>query len=604
MVARLIPVLSPHWLGLVRAGVTGVGTQLAGVSLLAVAAWLIARAAQQPAIDALMLAVVAVRGLALARGGLRYVERITGHDAALRVLAELRGVVYGRMVDRGRDAEAVPSHVSSGPGDGDLSERHTRLVQDVDAVHETLLRVLLPATITLVVGLVTVPIVGGVAPAAGAVLAVGLLLSAGVLPIAAGWWDFRIGRSAWRRRTELAACGLDLLRGAEDLTTGDADRDHETVANQRIDQLARIDRRAAWHAAALGTLSQLCSGLTVVGVLVAGTRSTDLGPGGGTVTLAVLALTSLACMETAAPLPEAGRVWARSLPALRRLATALCPVSAPPAPAPSGPFAELLVRRVTVRADGDGTDAQSPPVLDQVDLRLTPGRSVVVVGASGSGKSTLLRTVCGEVIPTHGDVLLRTSAGVYPGGAAIAGYARGLTDDAHIFTTTIRANLLLARPDADWPQLRDAARRARLLDWIESLPQGWETEVGELGRGLSGGQRRRLLLARALLSEPEILVLDEPTRGLPPKLATQLLSELVHPAHRGADRTVLLATHAVAGVDAADEVLVLDRGQVRQRGTPRQLSRVPGPFAELRSRGRGPGSIPPASQRTATPGNQ
>ncbi|MGE6738296.1 ATP-binding cassette domain-containing protein, partial [Streptomyces sp. NPDC059900] len=202
----------------------------------------------------------------------------------------------------------------------------------------------------------------------------------------------------------------------------------------------------------------------------------------------------------------------------------------------------------------------APPALDGVSLHLPPGLRTVLLGASGSGKSTLIAALMRFIPYEAGSIRL--------GGRELRDYAStdvrraitGMTQDAHVFHTTIRANLLLARPDATDAELREAARKARLLDWIESLPDRWHTLLGENGSAMSGGQRQRLLLARALLADPPVLVLDEPTEGLDPDTATAVLTDILHATH---GRTTLLITHDPTGLTAADQILTLDDGRIR-----------------------------------------
>ncbi len=153
---------------------------------------------------------------------------------------------------------------------------------------------------------------------------------------------------------------------------------------------------------------------------------------------------------------------------------------------------------------------------------------------------------------------------------------RGMEQDAHVFHASVRANLLLARPDATDDELRAAARRARVLDHVTALPDGWDTEIS--GTSLSGGLRRRLLLARAFLADPQLLVLDEPTEGLDSETADALTRDLLASPRGG---TLLMVTHRLAALDAADLVLVMDEGRIAQRGTHADLSRVPGPYRDL-----------------------
>jgi ATP-binding cassette subfamily C protein CydC len=227
---------------------------------------------------------------------------------------------------------------------------------------------------------------------------------------------------------------------------------------------------------------------------------------------------------------------------------------------------------VTVRYRPDG-----PPALSGVDLVLPPGHRLAVVGPSGAGKSTLLAVLTGAVRPAAGAVTL--------GGADLATYdpdglhrvVGGLLADAYVFHATVRENLLLGDGDAGPEELAAACRAAGLLDWVRQQPDGFDTVVGADGGQLSGGQRQRLALARALLAAPGVLLLDEPTEGLDPAAADEVLAGALAAA---GDRTVVLVTHRLSGLAGFDEVAVLDGGRVVRHGRPEDLAEQPGWFRE------------------------
>jgi ATP-binding cassette subfamily C protein CydCD len=246
-----------------------------------------------------------------------------------------------------------------------------------------------------------------------------------------------------------------------------------------------------------------------------------------------------------------------------------------PAAVPVTPF-PLCVRGLTARHPGQRT-----PALDGFDLDLGPGRRVAVVGPSGSGKTTLAQVLLRFLDAEAGTYTLAGTEASSLDGDAVRRLVGLCAQDAHIFDSSLRENLRLARPGAGDADLRDALARARLLDWVDSLPEGLDTLVGEHGARMSGGQRQRLALARALLADFPVLVLDEPAEHLDLPTADALTMDLLG-ATEG--RTTVLITHRLAGLEAVDELIVLDRGRVAQRGTYEELAVADGPLRRMLAR--------------------
>lgn len=541
------------------------------VGLMAVSGWLISRASEQPPVMYLMMAVTATRAFGIGRAVFRYAERLVSHDAVLKLLADLRVSVY-------RGLERIAPAGLRTTRRGDLL---SRLVADVDALQDYWLRWLLPVGTALVVGTAAAGFTGWLLPEAGVILAVGLLVAGVGVPLVSGACARRTERQLAPARAALATRVADLLGSTAELTVAGALPARQARLRTADRLLTRIASRAAAATALGGGLSALVCGLTVVAAAAVAVPAVHDGRLSG-VALAVVVLTPLAAFEAVTGLPLAVQYRqrvARSAERVFEVLDAPVPVREPESPAeePASPF-PLEVRGLSARYPGAARDA-----LSSLDLTLTPGRRIAVVGPSGSGKTTLAQ------------VLLRfldASSGTYRiGGVEAAALESdavrrsvGLcAQDAHVFDSTIRENLRLARPGATDPELRDALSRARLLEWAAALPQGLDTPVGEHGARLSGGQRQRLALARALLADFPVLVLDEPAEHLDLPTADALTADLLD-ATRG--RATVLITHRLTGLEAVDEVLVLDAGRVVQRGPYAELAAEDGPLRRMLERER------------------
>ena len=536
---NLLAVLRPASGRLLLAVLAGAGAAGAGICLMATSAWLISRAALHPPVLHLMVAIVVVRACGIGRGALRYLERLTGHDAALRILGELRVRVFARL------EQLAPA----GLADFRRADLVQRLVTDVDSVLDLVTRVLLPYAVATLVGIGSVVLVGTLLPVAGLTLAAALVLVGVVVPMMQSTAARRADGRLAPLRGEVATTTVDLLHGMPDLTA------YGSVARQlaRLDEvdtrLRRAEERSAAAAGVSAAVTALGTGLCLVVGLAAGAVAVRGGQLSGEL-LAVVVLTPLAVFETAGTLPPAAQRWAGARAALRRLAEifgAPVPVTTAPYPdeAPAGPHT-LRLENVTAGW------APGRTALHNFDLTLAPGGRVALVGPSGSGKSTVAALLVRFLDPGSGRVTLngidlRTLS---PDGVRrVVGY---LGEDAYLFDTTIGENLRIASRDASPEDLRAALQSARLLDWVDSLPYGLDTLVGEHGVSLSGGQRRRLTLARALLAGTPVLILDEPTEHLDEETAAALIRDLLAAA---GDRTVLLITHRTDHLPAVDEVV-------------------------------------------------
>ncbi len=527
---------------LVLAILAGVAAAGAAIGLTATSAWLISKAAEQPVMLTLLAAITAVRFFGISRGVFRYLERVAAHDAAFRVLGELRGTAYARLA---RLAPAGLAELRS----GDLL---ARLVGDVDGLADLWLRVLLPYAAAAVVAVGSVVLLAWFVPAAGLALAVTLLITAVVAPLVAAGVSHRSEARLAPARGDLADTVLDLLHGASEIVvTGAAPRALEE-ARRVDDRLATAERGSAMGAGVSGLVAALSAGFAVWAALVVGIAAVRDGSLAG-VALAVVVLTPIAVHEVVAPLAPSARLLPGLVSSARRVLEILRrqdPIADPePATALAVPGGHLGLRArgLTVRYPGASVIS-----LDRLDIDLPAGDRLVLTGPSGSGKSTLAAT-CLRFLELESGTLEVVGPGSAVDVRSIPGNqvrrAIGLCEqDPHIFDATIADNLRLARPGADPATLERALEHAGLLAWVRSLPNGVETPVGEHGARLSGGQRQRIALARALLADVRILILDEPTEHLDDVAARGFVADLGTAA---ADRTLLVLTHRPELFDGA-----------------------------------------------------
>jgi ATP-binding cassette, subfamily C, bacterial CydC len=518
---------------------------LLGVGLMSLAGYVISRAAEQPPILSLTVAIVAVRACGIGKPVARYFERLESHDLAFRVLARMRVGFFEKL------EPLVPSSVSAYRR-GDLL---ARMVGDVDAMQNLFLRGISPPIVALVAGGISATIAAAFLPVAGLVLTVGLLIGGIAIPWLSALAGRRTGARQAAARAELTAELVDLLRGAPELVVlGAADEALAKVC--RLDaELVQIGRHDALVGGALEVLSTAVSGLTVAGVLAVCVSATAAGTL-DRVMVASLALLAMASFEAVAPLPAAAQVLRTTIESGRRLLaiTAQTPAVADPSPAAEPPGEAT----VALEQVGFGYGDDESWSLRDIDLRLAPGRTMALVGRSGAGKSTVAALMVRFLDPDTG----RVTVGGIDARAMRQHDVRSCvsldTQEAYLFSTTIRENVRLAAPSADDESIERALRRAQLWEWVESLTHGWDTFVGEEGTLVSGGERRRIALARTFLADAPVIILDEPTAHLDPETAERLVDDALGAAQ---GRSVLLITHRPEGIDAVDQVVRLRRGR-------------------------------------------
>ncbi len=563
---RAVRLVSPRRGQLILSIALGAGAILAAVGLLAVAGVLISKAALQPEILTLTIFTVGVRALAIARALLRYCERLVSHDLAFRVLAELRVRFFERLIP------LVPEGLR-GIRSGDVL---SRFVGDVDTLQDLYLRALGPPLIALLAIVLLAAAVAIVLPTGAVVLVVAMLIAGLLLPMLAARAGRRSGLREAPARAQLSAELVELVSGAAELAVYGREQQWAQRIEQADAKLAATERPGAWISGVTSGAGVAIGGAAMIGVAAIGVQATASGQLDG-VLLAGIVFLTIGAFEAVVGLPDAAQrltACAQAAARLESVTEAPVPVSDPPSPAPVPLAGSLIFDQVSVEFDG-----RPQAALSEVSATLAPGSRIALVGASGAGKTTLASCAVRFLDPSSGRVTL--------GGAdirelsqdALRSAVRLVSQDAYLFTTTIAQNVRLAAPEASDEQIIAALARAGLGPWIASLPEGIETLVGEEGAEVSGGQRGRIALARGLIAQSQIVILDEPTANLDAVGARDLLSAIG--SERSDRRAMLVITHTVEGLEEFDEIIVLEGGEVVERGTWGELIAANGALARL-----------------------
>jgi ATP-binding cassette subfamily C protein CydC len=513
-------------LAAIALGVLSLGSALA---LAGISAWLITRAWQMPPVLDLSVAVVAVRTFAISRGVLRYCERLASHDAALRAADTARTQIYRRLA-QGPAAATVRLH---------SGELVARVGADVDQLADVLVRAVVPIGVAAVLAVAATAAVAAISLPAATILAICLVIAGVVAPRVAGRAAAAQEELARQHHSERDTSAMIALEHAPELRVAGALPN--VIAESRRRQHAWGDAldAAARPAAIAEAMPTAAIGASVLGAVVAGI---GLAPAVTPTTLAVLMLLPLSAFEAMTPLPGAAIQLTRSRIAARRLLD-LAPAARAAEPAKSAlvPAKPIGIGKLSADVCSGHLGAQS----NQVKLDLPPGAHLAVTGASGSGKTTLLMTLAGLVPPLRGRVMLDGTDLSRFDEDELHSTVSFFAEDAHIFATTVRDNLLVARGDCRDDELVAALGAAGLSGWLASLREGLSTVLTGGAQAVSAGQRRRLLLARAVISPARIVLLDEPTEHLDAVDAERILRDLLAP-NSGlltAERTVVVATH-------------------------------------------------------------
>ena len=543
---RLLSLIRPFIWWIAAGVLLGFATIGSSVGLMAVSAYLISKAAIATDVSQLSLAIAGVRMFAISRAAFRYAERYVTHLATFRILTRLRVWFYSAI-------EPLAPAGLQGVRSGDLL---ARIGADIETLENFYIRVVTPPLVAVLVTALACAILGTFDAILAAALLVFLVLTGILLPLTSRWLSHQPAGDAVLVRAELNATLVDQIQGMADMLA----YGQETLYRERTmrldDQLNRLQARLAVIRGMGNGLAALFTSLAALTILFLAIPLVSDGQIDG-VFLALLPLTAIASFEAVQPLAQAFQVLESSQAAASRLFEL---IDAPPAVVdPSQPAAppnsfDLVVENLSFQYAAD-----EPAALDGVSFSVPAGGRLGIVGSSGAGKSTLANLMLrywdyGEGSIRLGGIELRDLAADET--RALVGV---VAQHTHLFNTSVRDNLFLANPGASDETMIAACQLADLHDFVLSLPEGYDTLVGENGLKLSGGERQRLAIARTILKGAPVLILDEATTHLDSLTEARVWKGL---NQFMAGRTVLVISHQQAGLAHVGQVIRLEEGQV------------------------------------------
>ncbi len=589
--SRLSSFLIPFWPQVLLSVLLGALTIGSSIALMSTSAWLISTAAIAVSVAELGVSVVSTRLFGISRAVFRYLERLASHSLTFRILARLRVWFYQAI------EPLAPARLTSARS-GDLL---SRVIADVETLDNIFVRVLAPPLVAAAIVLGMAVFMGSFDPTLGLVITIFLLAIGVGLTAFSLLLNRRLGRRLVGSRSTLRADLVDAVQGLPDLIAFGQEKTWLDRIKASSQEFSTVQTRMAHLNGIQSGLNSLLTGLGVWVMLFLAIPLVSSGKIEG-VYLAVIVLGSMASFEAVQNLPQAAQLLEANIQSARRLfevADQAPAVIDPAEPLPQPASADLRVRNVSFSYEpevrrtvlnGQLTNDEknrltesdpagrcdAPSVLENVSFDLPPGKKLALVGPSGAGKSTLA------------NLLMRfwDAQGIMLDGQDIRTYRQVDTrrmfslvgQGTYLFNASLRENLLLARPWAAQDDIESACKTAQLHDFIVSLPNGYETMVGERGLQLSGGERQRLAIARALLKDTPIFIFDEPTANLDAATERTLVETLQSVTEK---RSVLWITHRLVGLETMDEILVLENGIIVQRGTQAELLAQDGLYKKM-----------------------
>ncbi len=541
----------------------------ASIALMATAGYLIAKAATRPpTILLLWVPIVSVRFFGIVRAVFRYVERLVSHDVTFRILTDLRTRLYTILESR------LPAMFSQWT----IGKLMDTMTNDIDALQNLFLRVIAPplvAVLTAALSFVLIAPIGGLLLAS--VLLMGLTLVGVVWPLVSHRISRRLRQEGVDQRSALSQQITDMVTGMPDLIV--SDDGGQTFLSELLDRQEklntvqlRLTRREA--------LFECLTMITVAGTawfmlrLAVPPARHELLTG---VALCVIVLTALSSFEAVLTLPNAFGALTESVSSLRRVRD----MENWPVPAPDpeqSDTASPVTWRIQVQHVSFAYVSADRNVLTDITFDVDPGKHIAIVGQNGAGKSTLFHLFTRLWDVQDGAILIDGTDIRHLPGEAVRNGIGVVSPFAHVFHASIADNLRIAKPSASIEELQSAAKKAQLSEWIEQLPDRYETIVGETGHVPSGGQRQRIAIARAILANPQVYLLDEPLESLDTHTASQIQAVLAEVTR---SKTAIWITHQLRTLGSMDEILVLHDGQIIERGRHDELLQRMGRYKQM-----------------------
>ncbi|HIF9057391.1 cysteine/glutathione ABC transporter ATP-binding protein/permease CydC [Photobacterium damselae subsp. damselae] len=566
----LIPYLKmyrKHWFGLTLGMILGLATILAAISLLTLSGWFIAASAVAGLTIAretfnYMLPGAGVRGFSMARTAGRWGERVVSHNATFKLLADLRIFFFRKLTP------LIPGRQTN-LRDADLLNR---LVADVDAMDHVYLRLVSPLIVG-VLSLVAVTVFLSwfdltIGLTLGAILLALMLL----LPVIFYRLGKRNGEALTYSKANYRITLLDWIQGQAELLLFNAEERYRVQAESEQQSLLTAQRKMANLTGVANAILMAATGWTLV--LITWIAADGVGGNLPDPFVAMVAFATMASFELMMPVAGAFQYLGQTLTSARRLNEII--EAKPDTPFDPNGYQAKAQGNITIENISYTYYGSEQPVLKQVNLSLKQGEKLAILGRTGCGKSTLLQLLTRNWDPQQGQISLDGIPLPQWQEGALRNAMTVVSQRVDVFNGSLRENLLLAKPQASDAECVQALEQVGLTTLLDG--QGLDTWLGEGGRQISGGERRRLGIARALLHDAPILLMDEPTEGLDRRTEQQILELLLEHAK---DKTVIFITHRLIGLDEMDQICLMDEGRIIEHGKHQQLLAQKGRYAEL-----------------------